>query len=99
MSLDRILNIKINGLFVKLARMEERFMAIMDDLAAQTAKNTDVIESAIVLINGLAQKLQEALASATPIEAVQAVIDNMKAEDDKLATAVAAQTPAEVPTS
>lgn len=77
-------------LLKQLFHMEERLMSVFNDLAAQVAKNNEVIDSAIVLIQGLAQKLQDALNSATPVEAVQGVIDALKAEDAKLADAIAA---------
>lgn len=82
---SRVLNQKVNLI-----------MAILDDLEAQTAANTDVINSVEVLVQDLAAKLQAALDSGNPAR-VQAVIDALKAKDEELAAAVAANTPAAPP--
>lgn len=49
-------------------------------------------DSAITLLQGLKAQLDAAIASGDPA-AVQAVADNLGAETDKLAAAVAANTP------
>ncbi len=87
-------------------RMEslESNMAAIDDaittLTAQVAANTDVIGSAEVLINGFSARLDAAVAAATAAGAtpaeLKAVTDlsaALKAKDDELAAAVAANTP------
>ena len=63
----------------------------MDALVAQVEANTNVISSAMVLINGLVAQLTAA--KDDPAK-VQAVIDSLKGSDDELAAAVAANTPA-----
>lgn len=67
--------------------------AQMDALIAATSKNTTVIESAITLLTGLKAALDQAIASGDPA-AIQAVADTLGSESDKLAAAVAANTPA-----
>ena len=66
-------------------------MATLDALAAQVAANKTVIDSAIVLINGIAARI--AAAGADPA-ALAALVDDLKASDSALAAAVAANTPA-----
>ena len=67
----------------------------LDDLTAQVAKNTDVIESAKTLIVGLKTKLDAAIASLPTDDgaALKALSDTLAAEDQSLADAVAANTP------
>lgn len=65
--------------------------ADLTTLQSQVAANTNVIQSAITLIQGLAAQLQAAKNDPT---AIQAIIDTMNANDTALAQAVAANTPA-----
>ncbi len=76
------------GLLVNATR---NIMATLDALTAQVAANKTVIDSAVVLINGIAARI--AAAGADPV-ALAALVDNLKASDEALATAVAANTPA-----
>lgn len=78
---------------VTLNRMEMRIMAELDDLKAAVAKNTDVEESAIVLLNGLKVKLDAAIAAGDPA-ALKALSDELGSETGRLADAVTANTPA-----
>lgn len=64
----------------------------LDDLQTSVAHNTDVEESAITLIQGLAAQI--AAAGTDPV-ALQALTDSLNAESEKLAAAVAANTPAQ----
>ncbi len=68
-------------------------MAELDDLKTAVQKNTDVEESAIVLLNGLKSKLDAAIAAGDPA-ALKALSDSLGTESDKLAAAVVANTPA-----
>lgn len=63
------------------------------DLKAKVAGNTTVIESALTLINGFKAALDAAIANGDPA-ALAALSAELGAEDDKLAAAVAANTPA-----
>ncbi len=73
---------------------------ILDALSAQVAANTTVEASAVTLINGIAQRVQDAItaataggASASDLAPIQAEVDAMKASADALAAAVQANTP------
>lgn len=69
-------------------------MADLTDLQAQVASNTTVIQSAIVLINGIAARIDAA--GVDPV-ALKALSDSLKASDDALSAAVAANTPPPAP--
>lgn len=71
-------------------------MAALDDLKAQVEANTTVDESAVALLQGLKAKLDAAIASGDPA-AVKALSDQLGASTQRLADAVAANTPAEEP--
>ncbi len=71
----------------------EKVMAELDDLKAAVAKETEVDESAIVLLQGLKAKLDAAIAAGDPA-ALKALSDSLGTESQKLADAVAANTPA-----
>lgn len=82
---------RIEGALALILR-ELRKVEQMDPvLVSAVAANTSVVESALTLIQGLAGKLQVAVNDPA---AVQALIDQLNAEDAKLAAAVAANTPA-----
>ena len=66
----------------------------LDALTAAVARNTDVTESAITLLNGLKQKLDELIAAGSDPAALQALADSLGAETQKLADAVTVNTPA-----
>jgi len=64
-------------------------MAQLDDLTAQVKANADVEASAIVLIQGLADKLQNAGTDAGKLQALQS---ELRTSADALGAAVAANT-------
>ena len=66
-------------------------MASLDALTAQVAANRAVIDSAVVLINGIADRIKAAGVDQT---ALDALVADLKSEDDTLAAAVTANTPA-----
>jgi hypothetical protein len=70
---------------------ESTMAADLSGIQSQVAANTNVIQSAITLLNGLAAQLQAA--KNDPV-AIQSIIDKMTADDNALAQAVAANTPA-----
>lgn len=74
---------------------------ILEDLKAQVAKNTEVEDSAAVLINGIAARVQTAVdaavangVSAAELAPVQAEVDALNASSTALSAAVTANTPA-----
>lgn len=66
-------------------------MSKIDDLKAAVAASDAVVQSAIVLINGIAAALQAAIDANDPA-AMQAVIDDLNANKEALAAAVDANT-------
>lgn len=68
-------------------------MASLQDIKTQVAANKDVTDSAIVLLNGLHQALQDAL-NNNDTTAIQSILDDLAAQKTQLADAVAANTPA-----
>ena len=85
--LDRIERI-VRNLLAKETEMAGELAA----LQAQVAANTDVIESAITLIQGIKAALDAAIAAGNP-QALADLSAALGAEDAKLAAAVAANTP------
>lgn len=65
-------------------------MAELEDLQAQVAANKTVIDSALVLINGIADRIK---AAGTDPQKLADLTASLKAEDDQLAAAVTANTP------
>lgn len=65
-------------------------MASLDALTSQVEANTTVIESALTLIQGLHDAL--VAAGTDPVKLAE-LVDQLKNEDEKLAAAVAANTP------
>lgn len=63
----------------------------LDALTAQVHANTSVIQSANLLINGIAQRIADA---GVDLAKLQALTDELKAQDASLSSAVAANTPA-----
>ncbi len=91
--------IKLNRILFFVERIFElqgAIMAELDDLTAQVAANKTVIDSALVLINGIADRIK---AAGTDPAALKALTDSLKSEDDALAAAVTANTPPAPPTT
>jgi len=65
----------------------------LDQLRADVAANRSVTESAIALLQGLKQKLDEAIVSDDSDAALQELSDSLESETAKLAQAVSANTP------
>lgn len=66
-------------------------MALLDDLTVNVTKNTDAVQSAITLLNNL--KAQLDAAGTDPVK-LKALSDALGKNDDDLAAAVTANTPA-----
>lgn len=73
-----------------LAVMEVRMSGELEALAAQVQENTDVEQSALILIQGLADQLKAAGSDPAKLKELQAKLD---ASSGALAAAVAANTP------
>lgn len=73
----------------QLSTQMEQVMADLTALTAEVARNTDVDQSAITLLNGLSDQLH---ALATDPAAIRALADQLKGSSDSLAAAVAANT-------
>jgi predicted nucleic acid-binding Zn-ribbon protein len=67
--------------------------AALDKIATEIAQNNEVIDSAMTLIESLAEEIR---ANITDQAALNALADQLDANSEKLADAVAANTPAEV---
>jgi hypothetical protein len=83
----------VNAL-VKLYSQGDKIMAMLDALTAAVAAESQVVDSAVVLLQGLKAQLDAAIASGTDPVAIQAISDAIGAQTTKLADAVAANTPA-----
>jgi len=64
-----------------------------EELRAKVAEQRTVVNSTVELIKGLHTRLDEAIKSNDPA-AIQALADELKANTDSLASAVAENTPA-----
>lgn len=69
---------------------QETIMSALDDLTTQVSSNTTVIQSALTLINGIADRIK---AAGTDSAALDALTASLKADDNALAAAVSANTP------
>jgi hypothetical protein len=75
----------------QLIKQVKYMSANLDVLTASVKANTDAVESAIVLINGISARITAA--GVDPV-ALKALTDELDTEDTKLAAAVVANTPA-----
>ncbi len=67
------------------------------ELKTKVEAATAIEESAVTLIQGIAQQLKDALANGADPAAIQAIADELDAGTNDLAAAVAANTPAAPP--
>lgn len=79
------------GLLQRLVRMEVAQMATLEDVRTKVAKVETVEQSAVVLLNELAQMVRDA--ADDPAE-IQAIADRLESTSTALADAVTANTPA-----
>lgn len=82
----RRIHFKLNQILLN----QGAIMAELEDLQAQVAANKTVIDSALVLINGIADRIK---AAGTDPQKLADLTASLKAEDDQLAAAVTANTP------
>jgi hypothetical protein len=81
-----------------LLKKEMQLMATMAELETQVKANTDAEDSAVLLIQGIAKQLTDALAAGADPARLQALVDQLKSHADPLAAAVVANTPVAPPT-
>lgn len=80
------------GDFRRLLDMGEIIMATLADLRTAVEANTAVVQSAITLIDGLADKIEDL---KNDPEELQALADQLRSDSTLLGNAVAVNTPAE----
>lgn len=66
----------------------------LDDLTDRVKRNSDLLDSATTLINGIADRVAAAGVDPTKL---QALTEELRAKDDTLAAAITANTPAATP--
>lgn len=76
----------------QLAKQERNTMAALDDLSAQVKANTDLEQSAITLIQGIAAQLQQAVTN-NDSAALSALAQQLQASAAALGSAITANTP------
>lgn len=79
---------KLDLIIERLHKMSVEF----DNLTAQVKANSDLLDSATSLINGIAARIEAA--GVDPVK-LQALTTELKAKDDVLAAAVVANTPSQ----
>ena len=89
--MDLLMYERFMGKFNELLEEMKKMSVELETLTAQVAANNEVIESAMTLIQGLATKIE---ALKDDPAALQALADQLKAEDEALAAAIAANTAA-----
>lgn len=89
-----------NAHYRQILERLETMSTKMEDLTAQVAANTTVIDSALTLIQGFSAQLDAAVAAARAGDDTKLteLAASLKSEDDALAAAVAANTPGTPPT-
>lgn len=75
-----------------LNHLEQRIMSALTDLQTEVAENKEVMGSAVILLQGLKTRLDEAIASGDPA-ALAALSAELDSNTNALAAAVQANTP------
>lgn len=83
--------VQIKTLLQQIKQEIKNMAGELDDLKTKVAKNTEVVDSAITLLQGLKAKLD---AAGTDPVALKALSDELGTKDQQLADAVVANTPA-----
>lgn len=84
---------KLDLILAALMRMEITIMATLKDIQDAVASETTVVDSVVTLLTQLHDQLAAAIASNDPV-ALQAVVDSITAQKQRLADAVVQNTPA-----
>ena len=85
--------VRIIDRLTRLLQGEQSIMANLDELTAAVTRNNDVGDSAVTLLNGLAEQLRAAANDPTAIAALSA---SLTAQADEMAAAIVANTTAAV---
>lgn len=83
--------VELHAMMALILEKVTKMSAELDALTAQVKANSDLLDSATTLINGIAARIT---AAGTDPAALQALTDELKAKDTVLAAAVAQNTPA-----
>lgn len=86
----RLIMHKLDKQLIEINKGIKHMSKEFDDLTAQVTRNSEVLDSAIVLINGIADRITAA--GVDPVK-LNALTTELKAKDDALAAAVVANTP------
>ncbi len=99
-STSRIL-VELDAITARIKAMSQTLQGSIDTLIAEVGRQTTVNDSAIALINGFSARLQAAIdaataAGASPAQTAQLtqLAASLTSNDDQMANAVAANTPA-----
>ena len=85
---------EILSIVQKLTRMEAKELAALDDIKDAVEANEHVTESALILLDALVAKIEELKNDPAGL---QALADQLKADNEELAAGIVAHTPAEAP--
>lgn len=85
--IDHNYNKKLDTIIKRIKHMSQE----VDNLTAQVKANSDAIDGAVVLINGIADRI--AAAGVDPVK-LNALTDELRSKDQALSEAVVANTPA-----
>ncbi len=88
------ISVEIYHMLAHIIERLEQMSAELDALTAQVKANSDLLDSATTLINGIADRITAA--GVDPVK-LKALTDELKAKDDALAAAITANTPAATP--
>ena len=89
--IDQILKC-LEGKLRVITHQQEKMMSDLSEIQAEVTRNTEVDQSAITLLNGLAAQIEQI---KTDPAAIQALANELRASSDDLAAAVVANTPAQ----
>jgi len=95
--LTKHINHKLDNILDILEHIKDKLKHMsleLDNLTAQVHANSDLLDSATLLINGIADRITAA--GVDPAK-LTALADELKAKDEVLAAAVTANTPAPTP--
>jgi hypothetical protein len=90
---DKVLS-KLAEILTAVKQLETHMAQDLTELQTKVQANSDVIDSAVLLLTGIKAALDAAIAANDPA-ALKALSDSLGADTQQLADAIAANTPAE----